>query len=249
MPIMRSAANLADLYGQAMEKLSRAFARGDADDFHNTLDGLADLRERRVCADIRGLTESLLGSLEHFRQDSRIADLAEKEMPDARARLNHVLSLTDNAAHRTMDLIDTCGPLVDGALRNAEAFGALLADYRQRDLNAAEKIDLFAQIDMCVADSRRDCQKLRSSLNEIVLTQGYQDLSGQIIRNVISLVADVEGALEKMTGIAGRSPRSPASRDGGGSDARGHGPAIPGVTQHAVAQQTDVDDLMAGLGI
>ena len=34
-------------------------------------------------------------------------------MPDARVRLDHVLKLTEDAAHRTLDLVERSGPLAD----------------------------------------------------------------------------------------------------------------------------------------
>jgi chemotaxis protein CheZ len=54
-----------------------------------------------------------------FRCDSRLVDLAERQVPDARHRLAHVLKLTDDAAHHTMDLVDQSCPLVDTIAREA----------------------------------------------------------------------------------------------------------------------------------
>ena len=41
-------------------------------------------------------------------------------MPDARLRLDHVLKLTDEAAHRTLDLVEQSGPLAERTARAAQ---------------------------------------------------------------------------------------------------------------------------------
>ncbi len=48
-----------------------------------------------LLAELHDLTCNLRSALERFRFESRLNDLAEKEIPDARQRLNHVLKLTD----------------------------------------------------------------------------------------------------------------------------------------------------------
>jgi chemotaxis protein CheZ len=90
---------------------------------------------------------------------------------------------------------------------------------------------------------------VRSNLSEVLLTQGYQDLSGQIIRGVMTLVDELEEALRDLLCIA--DPGSERDARAGGADAgRGFGPRVPGVDQGpAVAGQQDVDALLSDLGI
>jgi chemotaxis protein CheZ len=92
------------------------------------------------------------------------------------------------------------------------------------------------------------CLALRGNLNEVMLAQSYQDLTGQIIRGVIRLVGEVETVLAhlmRMTGATGRKQRESAEA----TNSQGFGPAIPGVSQNTVSGQQDVDDLIANLGI
>ena len=51
--------------------------------------------------------------------------MRHRQVPDARQRLAHVLKLTDDAAHHTMDLVDQSCPLVDAvvALRGGMSKG------------------------------------------------------------------------------------------------------------------------------
>ena len=46
-----------------------------------------------------------------------------------------------------------------------------------------------------------DSQKLSGYLNDILLAQDYQDLTGQVIKRVTQLVTEVEGNLLKLVGL------------------------------------------------
>jgi chemotaxis protein CheZ len=48
-----------------------------------------------------------------FREQARLEVLADQEVPDARRRLAHVVKLTEEAAHRTLDLVDQSSPLIE----------------------------------------------------------------------------------------------------------------------------------------
>src|SRR5258708_19919617 len=63
--------------------------------------------------DLRALNASLQRTLDEFRNSFHRASIAGKDMPDARVRLDHVLKLTEEAAHRTLDLVDRSRPLDD----------------------------------------------------------------------------------------------------------------------------------------
>jgi chemotaxis protein CheZ len=248
---MSASMTLQEFYGQSLERLTKAVSLGDVEGCNAALDALVEQREGRVCQDLRALTDSLVQAMERFRQDFRLAELAEREVPDARVRLNHVLSLTDAAAHKTMDLIEACGPLAASTSRAAAALAVTCGSHLRNELSVPEAEEFLIAVEKHMADSQRDCEKLRKNLAEVMLTQGYQDITGQIIRGVIVLVGDVEKALEQLVQLAGGAPDAKASTSAltAESLSRGFGPAVPGVTQNAVGGQEDIDALMAGLGI
>jgi chemotaxis protein CheZ len=81
------------------------------------------------------------------------------------------------------------------------------------------------------------------------MAQGYQDLSGQIIRGVIKLVDEVETTLGELVCLAtdhsGKTGDTDKFRQ-----SRGYGPAVPGVDHgNVVNGQQDIDALLSGLGI
>ncbi len=200
--------------------------------------------------DLRALNASLQRTLDEFRNSFRRASSAGKEMPDARVRLDHVLKLTEDAAHRTLDLVERSGPLADRLSVDA---ASLIEPIRQARLayTGSAVAELLLRVEEFLGRVQADGNSVRANLAEVLMAQSYQDLSGQIIRTVIKLVAELERTLAHFSelageGGAGQSASAPAAPVSGGN---GFGPAVPGVTTDAVGAQGDVDDLLADLGM
>ena len=192
-----------------------------------------------VIVDLRRVTHDLHAALERFRIDSRLVTYAEKDIPDARARLEHVLTLTDDAAHRTLDLVEQSFPLAD---RTASVAKRHLESWQAHGGLEPAAMQAF------LADTRANMESVREKLSEVLLAQGYQDLTGQIIRGVMKLVGELELALGDLVRISGG--QAPAAPSAAGSNARGFGPMVPGVSQGAhVDGQQDVDALLSDLGM
>jgi chemotaxis protein CheZ len=239
-------------YGSSIATLAGALAAGDEHLFLSELDLLVHKRERTLFSELRKLTGDLQSALDRFSVDSRLVDLAEKEVPDARARLDHVLKMTDEAAHRTMDLVEQCGPLADRTAKGAGDINGMWVKFRARKIEIEEFRVMIQKMDAFLAASRTDMDKVRGNLTEVLMAQGYQDLSGQIIRGVMKLVAELETALVDLVRLSRTGPgalpiEKPAPSDG---MSRGFGPAVPGVDNGpSASSQDDVDSLLAGLGM
>ncbi len=234
-------------YGARVEALAAALARDDEAAFLAVLDDLLHTRKPALFNELRDLTSNLQVALDRFRLDSRLADYAEREIPDARQRLAHVLKMTDEAAHRTLDLVEQSGPPAERTAKAAEALAAPWKKFRERRIELREFHEMLKRMDVFLPAARVDSELIRRNLNEVLLTQGYQDLTGQIIRGVIELVRELEAALVELARLSGGDPTGaePPERA-----ARGHGPVVPGVTQGEVASgQSDVDALLSGLGM
>ncbi|HXN11426.1 MAG TPA: protein phosphatase CheZ, partial [Steroidobacteraceae bacterium] len=88
---------------------------------------------------------------------------------------------------------------------------------------------------------------LRSRLGEVLLAQGYQDLSGQILRSVMTLVDELEVALDDLLRIG--NLQGPGGEPAAARAGAGYGPLVPGVAHGAtVSGQQDVDAMLSGLG-
>jgi chemotaxis protein CheZ len=109
--------------------------------------------------------------------------------------------------------------------------------------------DLLSRIDQYLSEAQRDSDSVRANLTEVLMAQSYQDLSGQIIRGVITLVGEVEKTLAHVAALAGDGGQTPAAASEPQPSGNGFGPAIPGLTTNAVGEQGDVDALLADLGM
>ena len=84
---------LAREWGGLYDCLSAAFAAGDRDSFTEKLDRLGEKRNQSLFKDVREASDRLRAALDQFQLNSRLANLAGKEVPDARLRLDHALKI------------------------------------------------------------------------------------------------------------------------------------------------------------
>jgi chemotaxis protein CheZ len=235
-------------FGETIAALSDALAADNEGAFYSELDSLLQRRERMLFLDLRKLTGDLQSALQRFRVDSRLVDLAQKDVPDARLRLDHVLRLTDEAAHRTLDLVEQSGPLAERTSRTASELLEPWKLFRDRKIAVEDFHRMVRQMDAFLQAACGDMDKVRANLSEVLLAQGYQDLSGQIIRGVMKLVTELEIALVDLVRLSQSGART--ARHVSEETRRGFGPAIPGIkTEPAVSGQQDVDALLSGLGV
>ncbi len=250
--------------------LTKAFEAGDATAFVATLHVLSKACNAELAAanssstavvgsQLRRLTGDAQAALERFRNEARLDALAEQEVPDARQRLDHVVKLTDEAAHRTLDLVERSGPLADHAARESAALSVLWRELSERDQNLFDSREIIDRVQRFLDRTRSDADALRSNLSEVLMAQGYQDITGQIIRSVTRLVTELEGVLGQLVliadGIATESyvRGEPQTSQSSGSRltaelSRGAGPIIPGVSDRdTVTAQDDIDALLSGV--
>lgn len=156
-----------------------ALERGDESALRAEIDALAAARTRPLVQGLGRLARELSQALGELPQVPA-GDGREVELDDACARLDHVVAMTEQATHRTLDLADQCRALVDG-LRSE---GVL-------------------------PEQEQALDQIRRNLTEIGLTQSYQDLTGQIIRRVAGIVRRVHEGFGEL-GLPPRAePRDP----------------------------------------
>ncbi len=244
-------------YSTCVEALTDALRTEDEAAFFAAVDHIVHMREPGMFKELRQLTGDLQQALERFSIESRLQDLAANEIPDARARLVHVINMTDEAAHRTLDLVEQSGPL---AQRTAEEAAILIEAFENLKSRAAgasgydsalQSVEglapLVKSVERFLPAARSNSDLIRRNLADVLMAQGYQDLTGQIIKSVMKLVAELETALSSLTSLSGDVVEHATL---GESASKSVGPAVPGVNKGDVASgQTDVDALLSGLGM
>ncbi len=151
--------------------------QGARDDYQATVDALVEWRSRPLQTVLARLAQELSDSLSAIPVPVHAdADLV-RDLPDARSRLDYVVQMTEQAAHRTLDGVDGCRQQVEALASHPlpNECGPIL-------------------------------EGMRRHLSEMALAQEYQDLSGQIIRRVIGVVHRVEAALTELGLRASAAP-------------------------------------------
>jgi chemotaxis protein CheZ len=193
------------------------------------------------------LTRELHDAINGFLLDAKISDMTSVEIPDAKERLNYVITMTQQAADRTLTQVEKSLPLVEQLESRSTELTQEWDKLRQRMLNKDEFKELSDRLAEFLQQTTEDSQALHASLSEVLMAQDYQDLTGQIIRKVISLVHDVEQKLVKLVRITGS--KFDEGKGAKQDEKELAGPAIPGLDQgDQVTNQDDVDDLLSSLG-
>jgi len=220
---------------------------GNATDAERTIDQMTGSRENKLFQDVGRLTRELHSAINDFLLDTRIEEIAKREMPDASERLSYVITMTENSANTSLAAVEAGLPLADELGNTAEALAADWKRFQERQLSVEE----FRVLSQKLADffeiSEAHSGLLHGKLSEVLMAQDFQDLTGQIIRKVISLIQDVEDKLVRLVRISGgleHPTAAPAVMASGLA-----GPAVPGVDQgDQLNDQDDVDDLLSSLG-
>ena len=220
-------------YRGVVARLNHAFGVADEMAFEALVGELYAERDLTMRTGIAKLSQSLADALTRFQLESRVSALAGREIPDARLRLDHVLKMTEEAVHRTLDLIEQAAPLAEATTRGARLLAETLNDRSHNDIRRF------------LGEVQENAERVRSNLSEVMLAQGFQDLTGQILHGVRTLIGEVQKVLDELAQISGIAPAGNKAQERSSLS----GPAVPGVGSGAVVDQRDVDNLIAGLGI
>ena len=169
--------------------------------------------------------------------------------------------MTDKAANRTLDAVDACTPLVNKLTSSIDNLMPVWDRLMHGRIDRFEFVTLCHQIDEMLTQTKDNVDVLSSQLNEILMAQDYQDLTGQMIQKVIALVTEVEDELVKFLVSFGRiegiNPQLKSRTDALIDEAEqvkksleAQGPATQTMKDSGkvMATQDDVDDLLASLG-
>ncbi|CED72016.1 protein phosphatase CheZ [Aliivibrio wodanis] len=204
--------------------------------------------EQPILQEVGSLTRDLHESLKNFKLDHRVVAIANDEIPDARDRLQYVIDKTEMAANKTMDAVDRSLPIAD------ELHGGLLQVRPQWNSLMKGRIELTQFKDLChnidglLTQVEGNSSELRNELTNILMAQDFQDLTGQIIKRVITLVQEVEDRLVDILTLFKVEEQLEAEEEVI-KPSEAEGPILnPHEREDAVASQDDVDDLLASLG-
>lgn len=166
-------------------------------------------------------------------------------LPDAKDRLAYVANLTEQAACRVLNATDIAKPVVDDLENRAKELGGRWDRVFANQMSTAEFKKLAEETRSYLNTGVSGAtDQVNAQLMEIMMAQDFQDLTGQVIKKIVSLAQDLENGL--MTVLIEVVPQKKRSQE---VDNLMNGPVISADGRSdVVVNQQQVDDLLDSLG-
>lgn len=220
-------------------------------------------RDRHIFQSVGRLTRGLHDAIVNFNVDADLSkeppNIQNSDIHDASNRLNYVIQLTQKAAEKTMDMVDEAAPIAMNLGQEATSLRDEWARLKRREMSLDEFRMLYDRMDGFLGQMVTGTEQLSKNLQDIVLEQGFQDLTGQVLKRVIGLINEVEkdlvslvriaGQVEEITGLS--TDQETIAHDMEIMNKRkteAEGPQINKERVDVVAGQDEVDDLLSSLG-
>ncbi len=160
------------------------------------------------------------------------------ELPDARERLSYVRHMTEQAATKVLNLVETAQDDAEAVRRKgmelSDALGRLALS---SDLSVERARAMMKLCAAYAADAASFAAREKALHTEIMMSQDFQDLSGQVINKVSKMLERAEGPLSDLVAAIPAPAAAPEAQE------------LTGVqTPDKALKQDDVDDLLASLG-
>lgn len=175
----------------------------------------------------------------------KVLEKSVAALPDAKDRLAYVANLTEQAACRVLNATDIASPLVDQIESGSRALGERWDKVFANQMGPDEFKQLAAETRSFLKEQLpQKTEATHAQLTEIMMAQDFQDLTGQVIKKIVSLAQELE------TGLMGLLIEVvPETKRTHEVDSLMNGPVVnaEGRTD-VVVNQEQVDDLLDSLG-
>jgi chemotaxis protein CheZ len=162
---------------------------------------------------------------------------ASEGLPDARSRLNYIADKTADAANKVLNSVDQAKAEHQHIAAETRRLAKSVVADPVRAVASGALMNFVEDVDGAT-------QRIDQHLTDIMLAQDFHDLTGQVVAKVVALAIDLEDSLVKL--LVQVVP--PDQREKVDSSVL-HGPVVdPTGRTDVVANQTEVDDLLASLG-
>ena len=243
------------------QELVSVLNEGKLSDAMEIIQELHEFRHQTFFSEVGHLTRGLHEAIKSFSSElgsSLQVDDDSSDDTDAADRLNYVIEMTEKNAHDTMDRVDKALSLVDKLDSQSERFKDLLLLVGQLEKEHDSLNGVYDRTCAVKEESEQTIDVLRAELTDIVVSQSYQDITGQLIRRVINLVTNVETHLvglmemasqvEKLSGIEVSVASEDDKQTNKKNPIQAEGPQVNKESADVVSNQDEVDDLLSSLG-
>jgi len=190
------------------------------------------------------LTRKLYDTLTELGANKALEEAATA-IPDACERLNYVADRTNQAAHRALTAIESAKPIQDNLRDGAIGLSASWDCFFKQELTADQFRTLVSDTRTYLADIPTHVQSTQQQLNEILMAQDFQDLTGQVIKRIIDTAQQMQTQLLQL--LIDYLPQE--KRSAVGANKLLNGPVINAAGKSdVVTSQEQVDELLHSLG-
>ncbi len=156
--------------------------------------GESGMCPERVFAKLGQMTRGLHNLLRELGLDQALQKVAQ-EIPDNRERLNYIAVMTAQAAERTLNAAENAQPIQQGLGDTAKDLAGKWDRLFNKQLGVEEFKSLVHDTHnyLKLVPSKTDATN--AQLMEIIMAQGFQDLTGQVIKKVLDAAQSLEKQL------------------------------------------------------
>ena len=191
-----------------------------------------------------GIVRLLHDSLRELGYDRSLSDVAS-QITDAKGRLEYVATLTEQAANKVLNVIDEGIPLQEELARQSKEIGDRWQALYAGNLGIEEFKQLAGDSRAFTATVTDAAEASKARLLEIMMAQDFQDITGQLIKKIVTITHTAERELAQLLRDNAPAELLAAQAETAARPAElMQGPSTPG----AAMAQDGVDSLLESLG-
>lgn len=157
----------------------------------------ADNGDKGMYERLGGIVRLLHDSLRELGYDRSLSDVAS-QITDAQGRLEHVATLTEQAANKVLNAIDVGMPEQDALSKQAKSVEARWNQLYEGKLNVDEFKVLASDSRQFSAKVNEVTESEKARLLEIMMAQDFQDITGQLIKKIVAITNKAEAELAQL---------------------------------------------------
>ena len=156
-----------------------------------------NLADKPMFDRLGGIVRMLHDSMRELGYDRALSGVVT-QIPDARARLEYIATLTEQAANKVLNATEAGMPQQEALSRNAQDMDMRWAQLLDGKLSIEQFKTLAADSKRFAADVVEATEAEKARLLEIMMAQDFQDLTGQLIKKVVAITQTVEHELAQL---------------------------------------------------
>lgn len=206
-----------------------------------TVEDGEDLSDKPMYERLGGIVRMLHDSLRQLGYDRSLSDVAN-QITDAQGRLEHVAALTEQAANKVLNTVDTSIPEQESLCKKAHDMEARWGLLFEGKMSIDEFKALAGDSKSFAGAVMHATEAEKARLLEIMMAQDFQDITGQLIKKIVAITSTAERELAQL--LRDNAPPEVRAAMADKPVELMQGPSAPG----AAMAQNDVDSLLAELG-